>query len=243
MEIRAGPLDVGEAFTFVTDDPRWVSKLLIGGGLALLGALLAPTLVGGLVVFALVFGYALRVTRNVIRGEARALPEWADWGGLLRDGGKALAVILALEAPLVAVSVPFILPGGFLVESPDQTASVVGAVLLSAGACLSLPFSLLFYLLLPVAVARLAATGSLRAALRPRELFTTFRANLGAYLPVLALGFATAALAYLGLLACFVGVFVDAFYAYLVNAHLYGQAYRAARGREAPAGGVGAATG
>ena len=26
-------LDIGKAFTFVTDDPKWVTKVLIGGGL------------------------------------------------------------------------------------------------------------------------------------------------------------------------------------------------------------------
>ncbi len=72
-------MDIGRAFTFVGDDPKWVQKLLIGGGLFLLGYLTSIILIG-IPIFLIVLGYLVQVTRNVIGGQDRPLPEWNDWG-------------------------------------------------------------------------------------------------------------------------------------------------------------------
>lgn len=57
-------------------------------------------LVGGLLSFVpvvnfLVFGYLLRLSREVTRSGRIVLPEWDDWGGLFIDGLKFAVVWLA----------------------------------------------------------------------------------------------------------------------------------------------------
>src|SRR5262245_34063546 len=90
-------LDFIRAFTFVTEDPDWIKKILLGGLFTLLGGLC-------LIGTPFVAGYGLRVIARTARGEARPLPEWDDWGGLFMDGLKAvglyLVCLLALLIPI-----------------------------------------------------------------------------------------------------------------------------------------------
>jgi hypothetical protein len=228
-------VDIGKAFTFVTDDPRWVAKILIGAGLALLGTVLIVTVVGALLALAPLFGYLLRLTRNVAAGEPLPLPEWADWGGLFRDGLKYFAVLYGLALPPTLLGVALFIPGIALAAGDDPALAGIG-VGLSAGAyCFIFILSIGYSLVLPAAFARLAVTGSLREAFRLRALVAALRANPADYLIILLLtSFVTAFVAYLGLIACLVGVFATIVYALAINHHLYGQAYRRTLARAAP---------
>ena len=67
-------MDIGKAFTFVGEDPKWVTKVLIGGGMLLFAIVLSITVIGGILVAAIVFGYLVQLTRNVIAGERTPLP-------------------------------------------------------------------------------------------------------------------------------------------------------------------------
>src|SRR5262245_65020003 len=80
-------IDFLRAFTFVTEDPDWIKKILLGGLFTLLGGLC-------LIGTPFVAGYGLRVIARTARGEARTLPEWDDWGGLVMDGVRGVGVCL-----------------------------------------------------------------------------------------------------------------------------------------------------
>lgn len=71
-------MDIGKAFTFVTEDEEWLVKLGIAAAVSFLSFLFLP-------VFLLV-GYMVGVTRNVYRGAERPLPQWDDVGRLFKDG-------------------------------------------------------------------------------------------------------------------------------------------------------------
>src|SRR5262249_21439709 len=71
-------VDLARCFTFVTDDPAWVSKILIGGVFTFATTFLVGAFFVG--------GYWSRLLRRVAAGEARPLPEWDDLGGLFEDG-------------------------------------------------------------------------------------------------------------------------------------------------------------
>lgn len=224
-------MDVGKAFTFFQEDPKWATKLLIGGGIVLAATLLSVTVIGGIAAFAIMYGYVTRLTRNVAEGHPRPLPEWEDWGGLLRDGLKLIAVYFLAILPFVLLGLLLTIPAIPLLASDNSGANTAGAVLYIGAYCLLIPLSLLLSFAMPVPIARLAVTGSIREALRVGEVFATLRANIVPYLIVFALTtFITSLIAYLGLVACLVGIFFTSFYALLVNHHLYGQAYRQAQG-------------
>lgn len=224
-------MDIGKAFTFVGEDPKWVSKLAIGGGLVVATGLLIFTLVGWLFPLAIIFGYLVQVTRNVIAGEQRALPEWENWGLLMSDGFKALGVVLILALPVLLVSLFTTVPAAVLNATSGGEGSAAGAGLSLLGACLLLPLAVLYSLLVPIALGRYAATRNIGASLRFGELFSILRGNFVNYLLIFLLtGFVTGTIAQLGVIACVIGVFFTIFYAYLVNHHLYGQAYAKAVG-------------
>ena len=71
-------MDINRALTFVTDDDRWISKLLIGTVIIFFSFLIIP-----LFFF---YGYIIQIVRNVMAGEKNPLPEWTDWGKLFKDG-------------------------------------------------------------------------------------------------------------------------------------------------------------
>lgn len=225
-------MDIGKAFSFVGDDPRWVNKILIGGGLVFAGILTSITVVGGLVLFAIVFGYCLQLTRNVIAGERQPLPEWADWGRLMGDGFKSIAVSLALGVPILLIYLLFGIPSAVLNAASETGTSDAGMVVLGIGVCLALPLALITTLISPIAIGRLAATGSIGQALKLGGILTTLRANFVTYLLVLLIGIVAGFISNLGLLACGIGLPFTAFYAYLVNYHLYGQAHRQTQGAQ-----------
>ena len=71
-------MDVGKALTFVTEDERWVNKVIILLIVSFFSWLIFP-------IFFLI-GYAIGITRNVKDGVEKPLPEWEDWGKLFMDG-------------------------------------------------------------------------------------------------------------------------------------------------------------
>ena len=73
-------MDVAKAFTFVTEDERWMSKIGIGAAISLFFFLIIP--------IPLLVGYLVGITRNVKEGVERPLPEWDDFGQLFMDGGQ-----------------------------------------------------------------------------------------------------------------------------------------------------------
>ncbi len=217
-------LDIGKAFTFVTDDPRWVTKLAIGGGIFFASSLLSIVLVG-LVGYVILFGYLLIMTRNVIAGNPTPLPEWDNWGELLSGGLKNIAVQLVLALPAIIIYLFMVLTSS-LSGSRNSGASLVGSSLSLVGCCLLIPAGLFAAITIPAAVGRLAGMGSIGSALNPSGLLSTIRANFGVYAVIVGMTIVTAIIANLGFIALCIGVYFTTFFAYLVNHHLYGQAYR-----------------
>jgi len=221
-------LDIGKAFTFVTDDSKWVSKVLIGGGLVIGGFV---TLVGWLFTLPVVGGYLIQLIRNVIAGQPQPLPEWDNWGERWVSGFKAWVVGLVYALPGILISLIFNIPAAVLNASSDSGASGVGTLLSLTGSCLNFIVAIAVALVLPIAIGRYAASSDIGTALQFGAVFATLRANVATYV-VIALMTAIVAplLASIGLIACFIGAAFTGFYAYLMVYHLYGQAHRLAQG-------------
>lgn len=223
-------MDIGKAFTFLGEDPKWTTKLLIGGGLIIAGFLALFTVIGWIFVVAIILGYLVQLTRNVIAGQQRPLPEWANWGALMSDGFKVFVVILALVLPVFIIALIFSVPGSLLSTSDNAGTAGLGTLLSIAGGCLNLLLGLFAGLLLPVAIGRYAATNNIGQALNIGAIFAALRTNFMPYLLIVLLSIVTSIIGQLGIIACFIGLPFTLFYGYLVNYHLYGQAYRQTQG-------------
>lgn len=231
-------LDIGRAFTFVTEDPKGINKVLIGGGIAIATVIAIITIVGWIPLALLIIGYNIQLARNVIAGEQYPLPEWENWGERIVDGLKGWLVGFVYALPATILSGIFSVPQ-YITQFRETitgettsggTAAAVGG-LSSLGGCLAWLFGLVLSMFAAAAIGRYAATNSLGEAFQVGAVFTTVRQNIGTYL-VIAL-FASIVLnfvAAIGLIAFCIGVFFTAFYSQLVLYHLYGQAQRAAQG-------------
>ena len=220
-----GTVDFGRSFTFVTEDPEWVKKILIGG----LFAIACLLLVG--VPF--VLGYFSRTLRNVVAGEPRPMPEWEDLGGLFSEGLRLTAVYLLYTLGIVAVLAAFgcvlTLPLTLLSGSgarPSEALGVLGGLGIVALYGVLMLVSLALAVYLPAALARAALRGTVADGFAWREVLGFIRANLGNYLLSLVIYLLASFVAQFGIVLCCVGIFPAAFWGYMVLAVALGQTVR-----------------
>ena len=220
-----GSVDFGRSFTFVTEDPEWVKKILIGGVFTLACALL--------VGLPFVLGFFSRTLRNVVAGETRPMPDWDDLGGIFNEGLRLTAIyllyalgIIALVAAFgCAVMLPFMALSGGGGDLSDAFGvlggvGIVGAYGLLMVVCLALA------VYLPAALARAAVRGTVADGFAWRETLGFIQANLGNYLISLVIYLLASFLSQFGILLCCVGVFPAAFWGYVVLAAALGQTVR-----------------
>jgi hypothetical protein len=219
-------MDIGKAFSFVFEDERWVSKVLIGGLVALIP----------IVNFALL-GYMLKVAQNVAQGSPRPLPEWSEFGDHFMRGLYGIAIGIVYQLPTIILYVLFFCvlaaAGGAASNDRGDGAGAIGVV----GLCL---FPLIFILAIGgallsyAAIARYLATNTLSEAFKFSEVIAGFRANLAAWLILLLVGILANFVGGLGVIACGVGVLFTSFYAQCVMGHAFGQTIRQIGGANLP---------
>jgi len=220
-----GSVDFGRSFTFVTEDPEWVKKVLIGGAFTLACALLVGV--------PFVLGYFSRTLRNVVQGEPRPLPDWDDLGGLFSEGLRLTAVYLLYALGIVAVlgglGCVLVLPAMVLSgrgADPSEALGLLGGLGIVALYGLAMVVSLVLAVYLPAALARTALRGTVADGFAWREVLGFIRANLGNYLLTLVIYLLASFVSQFGILLCCVGVFPAAFWGYLVLASALGQTVR-----------------
>ncbi|MBE0698257.1 MAG: DUF4013 domain-containing protein [Anaerolineaceae bacterium] len=212
-------MDFGKAFTYPFQDPDWVKKILIP---ALV--LLIPIL-GQIIVL----GWALEITRRVIRQDPQPLPE-LDFGKNLSDGFKGFVIGLVYAIPAIILSIPPIIVSA-LTESGNSNSDSLGPVVVIVMLCcygLLFIYGLALNIVLPAALSHFVATENLGAAFRFSEVFGLVRAAPGAYLMVLLGIILAGIIGGLGSIICFIGVLATYAYAFAIEGHLYGQAYNEA---------------
>ncbi len=220
-----GSVDFGRSFTFVTEDPEWVKKVLIGGAFTLACALLVGV--------PFVLGYFSRTLRNVVQGEPRPMPDWDDLGGLFSEGLRLTAVYLLYALGIVAVlgglGCVLVLPAMALSgrgADPSEALGLLGGLGIVALYGLAMVVSLVLAVYLPAALARTALRGTVADGFAWREVLGFIRANLGNYLLTLVIYLLASFVSQFGILLCCVGVFPAAFWGYLVLASALGQTVR-----------------
>lgn len=176
--------DLPTILTFPFRDERWQSKLLVG----MLFALGTPFIVPQW--FAL--GYLHEISRTIIQGGELALPEWRNWGRLLRSGLRVFcAAVVFTLLPLLMIALPTLEINIFawtnfmknLGENLKITASLIGLLVIGLGVLLFI-FAVA---LLGVAVTHMAKKDEFAALFRFKEWWPIFLDNLVLILPYLLL--------------------------------------------------------
>lgn len=211
-------MDIGKAFGYVFDDESWVSKVLLGGLIALI------PIIGALVVS----GYSYKVAQNVARGVERPLPEWSEFGDALVRGffGAVISLVYALPVIVLTIILVATTVGAAAASGDERTG---GAAVTGLSVCL---FPLIFILALVcgvaglTAVARYLATDNVGEAFNFGAVLAGLRGNLGAWVMLLLVAILAGFVASLGIIACGVGVLFTNFYAQCVIGHGLGQTIR-----------------
>lgn len=225
-------MDVAKAFTYITEDDRWMGKIGIGALISLLAFFILPAF--------LLTGYMVGITRNVMNGVKRPLPEWEDLGTLFKDGISIAIASLVYTLPFwLLICIAFVTTIGFggLSEATEISEdALVAGVLATYGlvGCLTLIFMLALFFISPAIVIQYVREGELSACFRFGEVLTIARENLGdiviAGLTPFAASFvfsilfgALSIIPCLGWIASFALGVVMGPYLTAVTGHLYGQ--------------------
>jgi len=222
-------MDVNKAFRYVFDDKQWISKLLIGVLMSLLSFLILPALI--------LQGYAVKVIRHVMAGNRDELPEWSDYGALLKDGFFVTVAEIVWTLPFIILFVVGGIATGGLGSLADNGSDLAAAGAVSGGlalACLGILFLAALLLLMPAILIQYAVTDEFGATFRFGEVWAIMRNNLADILlvfvvtivAVMAIGIVAAVV---GIVPCLgwlaagaIGLAVSPYITF-VTSHLYGQ--------------------
>lgn len=218
-------MDISRAFSFVTEDEQWVSKILLGGVITLI------PFVGPFFLL----GYMLRLAEQVGLDNPRPLPAWSDFGDLLMKGLYYFVITLVYLIPA------FVLMGLLICVvsiSASASDSEMGSTLAGVLSCVFIPLFLILTFggsaLSTIATARYLAVGQLAAAFDFGLVISLARTHAGLWIMWLVVSILASLVASLGLIACGVGVLFTGFYAYCVQGHGLGQIVRTIRSSSDP---------
>jgi hypothetical protein len=170
-------MDFGRAFTFVNEDEKWIAKMAIGGMIMLASMFLLFPIV-------LLLGYQLAVTRNVMAGEKRPLPEWNDFGRFFTDGFYVTIAMLVYTLPfwlLFCVSIGFTFLPALAGGNENVAGALVGMTFLvwSVMACLVMVFAFALLFITPAIYIQYVRTNEFGAMFRFGEVFAIARNHVG----------------------------------------------------------------
>lgn len=222
-------MDVNKAFRFMFDDKQWISKLLIGAVMSVLSFLIIPAFI--------LQGYLVKIVRQVMDGNDSELPEWMDYGKLVRDGFFVTIGQLIWALPFILLMLIVGLVTGGLGSVVDSSGDMVAAATTGAGllvACLVLLTVIAFLFLTPALLIQYARENEFGALFRFSEIFDIIRdhmadiliAFLVSVVAVLAISVVTGIVAIVPCLgwiaAALIGLAMGP-YIQFVTGHLYGQ--------------------
>ncbi len=232
-------MDVAKAFTFVTEDERWMSKIGIGAAISLFFFLIIP--------IPLLVGYLVGITRNVKEGVERPLPEWDDFGQLFKDGLSVIVGQIVYTLPFWVIMCIALVASAGLGSLTDVNEDVMAAGFLATWGlviCLSLVFAVVLFFLSPAIVIQYVNTNELGAMFRFGEVIAIARENVGDIV-IAALASFAASLVISVVLGVFsaipiigwcggpiIGIVVGP-YLTAVTGHLYGQIAAKGKSKEA----------
>ncbi len=221
-------MDIGKSFTFVFEDQRWLTKILIAAAILFVGSFFLWLLLIPLIAAtALLNGFMIEIIRRLVDGRADVLPEWDDWSDMIVDGLKVLVIQIVYSLPAIVLGLCMILP---MIAAAENAEAWWGWLLGSVLGCLILLWAVAISLVLPAATAVFAVTRDLTSAFQFRKVFALVRDNLSTYLLTLVMSWVAGFIGSLGGSVCGLGTFFTVPYAYMVTGHLYGQAYAASVG-------------
>jgi hypothetical protein len=161
-------VEIGKAFTFVTEDESWISKIGIGAVVSFFSMLIIPAFFLG--------GYQLAVMRNVMNGEEHPLPKWENWGRLFMDGFFVVVAAFVYTLPIWLLACIGVLLNLVVFSSSSGGAATI--VIWSFVGCFTILLAIALAFLIPAIYIQYARTDDFGALFRFGEVVAIARENL-----------------------------------------------------------------
>ena len=214
-------MDVNKALTFVTEDDRWVTKILIAVVIFILSIFIIP-------IFFL-YGYMIQIIRNVMDGVENPLPEWDDWGTLFKDGIALFVAGIVYTLPiwlLMCCSFAFFIPAAGTEGDMAEIMAGIGTLSMFVMFCIMFIFIIALMLIGPAISIQYAREDNLSACFQFSEVIGIARDNIGdiliALVVVFAVSFVISLVSWIPIVGWIVALAGNA-YIIFVTGHMYGQ--------------------
>lgn len=178
-------MDIGKSFTFVTEDEKWLSKMVVGAIIAAVPILNFAWM-----------GYMIDVMRRVLRNDPMPLPDWGDLGEKFMQG---LLISIASFIYSLPALIVLCLPMGFMIAASSASAdagealAAIGGVTSVLLVCCLMIYGLAISFLFPAISLNYAEAGTFASCFEFGKIWARAQANLSAYLTawlvILAAGF------------------------------------------------------
>jgi uncharacterized membrane protein len=218
-------MDFGLPFSFVFKDQDWLKKCAITGLITLI------PLVGQFYLI----GWMLEIAQQVMHGYREPKLPDLDFGRFLGTGFKVFVVNLVYAIPIFIIYIPAVLLSA-VAGNADSSSSVttVLSVVMICVAVLVMLYSLVLALVLPAAMANVAAQNTIGAGLQFGRVLGLVKANFVAWLLVIVGSMIGGMIGSAGSLICGVGMLLTLPYSVAIYGHFIGQAYRLSTNQGAP---------
>jgi hypothetical protein len=163
-------MDVSKSFRFVKDDTQWLSKLLIGVLMSVLSFLILPALI--------LQGYVVKIIRHVMGGNRDDLPEWDDYGKLLKDGFFVVVAEIIYTLPFIILMIVGFAATGGMAGLADRGSDLAAIAATGGGlmmVCLTILFIVALLFLMPAILIQYAIKDDFGALFRFGEVFDIVR--------------------------------------------------------------------
>lgn len=212
--------DFAKPFSYVFEDPDWVTKIAVGGLFYLAGFLI--------IGWFFIFGYVAKTTRNVITGKPRPLPDWDNLGDYFNEGLRLFGVALVYTLPMIALAIMMMFPMIIADAADNEALSAIGGLGVGCMSLLFIPLSLAMVFFLPASLLFVSVEQRFGAAFEFKRIWSFIKQNIGNYLLAVVVYLIARMLASIGLVLLCIGIIFTGFWSFLITAHGFAQVYRLA---------------
>jgi len=181
-------IDINQIFTFPFKDAESRKYFLIGCLIALAGFVIP------LLPYFVLYGYSVRIAKQVVNGEAPHMIPWDDWEGMFKDGAKMFGIRIIYSLPIFIIMVPlFITMFAMPVFMSNANSSELDTffsiymLIFFGSMCLMIPVSLPLAVIIPAAEIYVVDKNEFAAGFRIREWWAILRANISGFIAAFAI--------------------------------------------------------
>ncbi|MBI5963326.1 MAG: DUF4013 domain-containing protein [Chloroflexi bacterium] len=181
-------IDLNQIFTFPFKDAESRRYFLIGC-LVSLAAFIVPIL-----PYFVLYGYAIRIAKQVMNNEEPHMVAWEDWEGMFKDGARLFGIRIIYSLPIFILVIPlfmsmFAMPilASTVSSSELDTIFPIFMLIVLGTMCVLVPISLPLTIIIPAAEMYMVDKDEFAAGIRIREWWVIFRANIGGFVAAYAI--------------------------------------------------------